>query len=82
VLVFERALDIYREVFKLCSASSEKYGPWELDGLANNVAEMHIATDCSSGDNVGGGESEGSTLSIGRLPASFVMCVQDITWLM
>lgn len=61
----------------MCSASSEKYGPWELDGLADNVAERHVVTECSYGDVVGGGEIEVSTLIIGRLQASFVMCVQD-----
>lgn len=54
--MFERPLNVGREVFKLCSASSEKYGPWKLSGLKDNVAERHVATDCSSGDSIGIGE--------------------------
>jgi hypothetical protein len=45
-------------VLKLCSASSEKYGPWELVGIADNVAERHVATECSYSDIIGGGGRE------------------------
>ena len=41
-------------MLKLCAASREKYGPWVLDGLADNVAERHVATECSYSDIIGG----------------------------